>query len=175
VHEHQEGVFRFAYLHLGNRQDAEDVAQETFLRAYRSIQSFDHTRPLRPWLLSITANLSRNRKRAFGRYWAALKRLLLARPQSPAFEASSSTDTRIEPVNWDARKLKQAVEGLPERYRSVIYLRFFLDLSVAESAQVLKIAEGTVKSRTHRALANLRGVIERDYPELGSGSSHEDG
>src|SRR5215510_9029334 len=64
---HQEAVFRLAYLILGDPDDAEDVAQETFLRAWKHLKGFDSTRPLRPWLLSITSNLSSNRRRSAGR------------------------------------------------------------------------------------------------------------
>ena len=60
----------------------------------------------------------------------------------------------------------RAVRQLPPRDQEVIYLRYFLELSVAEVAQVLGVAEGTVKSRTHRALGRLRTVIEADFPEL---------
>jgi RNA polymerase sigma factor (sigma-70 family) len=74
VGEHQEAIFRLAYLILGDPDDAKDIAQETFMRAFRSLDSFDEHRPLKPWLLRIATNLSRNQRRASGRYWAALTR-----------------------------------------------------------------------------------------------------
>ena len=77
---YQEAVFRLAYLLLGDPDDAEDIAQESFLRAWRSLRSFDASRPLRLWLLSITANLSRNRRRSVGRYFAALMRIFRTEP-----------------------------------------------------------------------------------------------
>ena len=61
---HQEAVFRLSYLLLGDPDDAEDIAQETFLRAWNHLKRFDTTRPLRPWLLSIASNLARNRLRS---------------------------------------------------------------------------------------------------------------
>jgi RNA polymerase sigma-70 factor (ECF subfamily) len=67
VAQHQEGVFRLAYLLLSDADEAKDVAQEAFIRAFRSLDRFDPTRPMRPWLLQITANLARNRRRAIGR------------------------------------------------------------------------------------------------------------
>ncbi|HEX2908622.1 MAG TPA: sigma factor, partial [Phototrophicaceae bacterium] len=66
VSSHQEAVFRLAYLLLGDASDAEDVAQETFIRAFRFLARFDETRNWRPWLLSIAANLTRNRRRSVG-------------------------------------------------------------------------------------------------------------
>ena len=77
---HQEPVFRFAYLFLGDADDAEDITQETFLRAYHNLKRFDPTRPLRPWLLSIAANLAKNRHRTAARYLAALTRSFRADP-----------------------------------------------------------------------------------------------
>ena len=61
---HQQAVFRLCYLLLGDPDDAEDIAQETFLRAWKYLKSFDSTRPLRPWLLSIASNLASNRRRS---------------------------------------------------------------------------------------------------------------
>lgn len=68
---YQPAVFRLAYLLLG---DADDVAQETFLRAQKALPRFDIERPLRPWLFRIAANLARNKRRSLGRYFAALQR-----------------------------------------------------------------------------------------------------
>ena len=77
---HQEPVFRFAYLLLGDPDEAQDAAQETFIRAFYALRRFDETRPLRPWLMSIAANLSRNRRRTLGRYLNALTRLARQQP-----------------------------------------------------------------------------------------------
>ena len=75
VRAYQEPVFRLAYLLLQDGPEAEDTAQEAFWRAYRALDRFDPARPFRPWLLSIAANLARNRRRSLGRYLAALGRL----------------------------------------------------------------------------------------------------
>ncbi len=74
VSSHQEALFRFAYLYLGDAAEAEDIAQEAFIRAYRHRHRFESGRPYRPWLLGIVANLARNRKRSLGRYWKAIQR-----------------------------------------------------------------------------------------------------
>src|SRR5512138_2501510 len=79
---HQEAVFRLAYLLLSDPDEAEDVAQETFLRAWKHLKRFDATRPLRPWLLSIASNLASNRRRSAGRYLAALTRAFRDEPTS---------------------------------------------------------------------------------------------
>ncbi len=163
VKEHQTGVFRLAYLMLGNAAEAEDVAQEAFLRAFQALERFDAERPLRPWLFSITANLARNQRRSLGRYLAALGRFLQAEP-----EKIKSIETRIS-EKWEAESVWKAVRQLKDLDQQIIYLRYFLDIPVAETAQTLAIAEGTVKSRLHRALQRLQTVIEKEYPQLKEG------
>jgi RNA polymerase sigma-70 factor (ECF subfamily) len=159
VRRYQEPVFRLAYLILGDAADAEDAAQETFIRAYLALDRFDAARPLRPWLLSIGANLARNRRRSLGRHWNALQRAFQANPQPyhPPPERAEAAD---------ARRLRQAVARLRPEAQDVIYLRYFLGLSEAETVAALNIPAGTAKSRLSRALAHLRRVIEADYPDL---------
>lgn len=160
---HQEPVFRLAYLFLGDPDDAEDITQETFLRAYHNLKRFDPTRPLRPWLLSIAANLARNRHRSAARYFAALTRSFRAEPQE-SLDVEKQTSQ-----NQDANQLWKAVRRLNADDQQVIYLRFFLDLSTAEAAQALDVAEGTVKSRLNRAIGRLRDAIKSDFPTLSEG------
>lgn len=157
---HQEAVFRLSYLLLGDPDDAEDIAQETFLRAWNHLKRFDTTRPLRPWLLRIASNLASNRRRSAGRYLAALTRAFRNEPaSSPSIEEKSTQ-------HLEASHLWKAVQTLSVPDQQVVYLRYFLDLSVAETAEVLKIAEGTVKSRLSRALDRLRGIVQHDFPVL---------
>jgi len=160
VRLHQEPVFRLAYLLLGDPEDAEDAAQETFIRAHRALNRFDASRPMRPWLLQIVANLSRNRRRAIGRYWAVLQRRLQAEPPT-----SQDVETRVG-NRIQSERLWQAIRQLRQDDQQIIYLRYFLELPISEAAEAASIAEGTVKSRTSRALGRLRQVIERDYPDL---------
>lgn len=160
---HQEAVFRLAYLLLGDPDDAEDVAQETFLRAWNYLRRFDPTRPLRPWLLSIASNLTSNRRRSAGRYISALMRAFRNEPvHSTSIEEKSTQQ-------MEASDLWKAVQNLSMSDQQVIYLRYFLELSVAETAQALNIPEGTVKSRLSRALERLRGIIQQDFPVLVEG------
>ena len=164
MRQHQEPIFRFAYLLLGDADDAEDATQETFIRAYQALDRFDTTRPVRPWLLSIAANLSRNRRRSAGRYLAALNRLLYAEPRSKVSIEDKSSQ------NMEAQALWQAVQRLNEIDRQVVYLRYFLEMSTEEVAETMGIPTGTVKSRLHRALQRLRQVIQHDFPSLFQGS-----
>jgi RNA polymerase sigma-70 factor, ECF subfamily len=159
---HQQAVFRLSYLLLGDPDDAEDVAQETFLRAWKHFRRFDSTRPLRPWLLSIASNLASNRRRSAGRYFAALTRAFRDEPVSVNME-----DKNLG--HMQANDLWKAVQTLNLPDQQIVYLRYFLDLSVAETAEVLQVAEGTVKSRLSRALEKLRNIIQQDFPVLVEG------
>lgn len=163
VREHQQPIFRLAYLLLGDSDDAEDIAQEAFIRAFRALDSFDAGRPLRPWLLRIAANLARNRQRSVGRYLAALRREFLGAPERVAALGERSGE------EWEAKTLWQAVRRLATADQEIIYLRYFLDLSEAETAAALTIAPGTVKSRLHRALGRLRIVVDKEFPTLREG------
>ncbi len=154
VGQHQQAVFRLAYLLLGDSDDAEDVAQETFIRAFRSLNRFDDTRPVRPWLLQITTNLARNHHRSVKRYLAALQRLVAANPDQYV------QGTHRDRPEDESQALWQMVRQLAKPDQEIIYLRYFLELSEAEIAQTLVIAPGTVKSRLHRALGRLRLVME---------------
>lgn len=160
VRQHQEAVFRLAYLLLGSTEDAADVMQEVFLRAFRALDRFDASRPLRPWLLEITRNQAYNWRRSIRRHWAALQRWGEAAPGAVVDPTEQATE------RWQAESLWQAVRQLSLADQEVLYLRLFLELSVEETAQALQIAPGTVKSRLSRALVRLRGVVERDFPGL---------
>jgi RNA polymerase sigma-70 factor (ECF subfamily) len=162
VRAHQEAVFRFAYLLLGDPDDAEDVAQETFLRAWKYLKRFDTARPLRPWLLSIASNLSSNWRRAAGRYMSALTQAFRNEPVPDTIEEKNTQ--RLQ-----ADELWKAVQSLSKTDQQVVYLRYFLELPVAETAEVLQVAEGTVKSRLSRALKKLRTIIREDFPVLSEG------
>ncbi len=157
---HQEAVFRMAWLLLGDADEAADVAQETFIRAFHALDRFDETRPLRPWLLQIAKNLTHNQRRAVQRYLAAAKRWFDTRSTAAPNPELVYTQQQIAEV------LRQAVTRLRPADQEVIYLRYFMALTVAESAQVLDIAEGTVKSRLSRATERLRTVVEEEFPSL---------
>jgi RNA polymerase sigma factor (sigma-70 family) len=162
---YQAALFRLAYLMLADGAAAEEVVQETFVRAYLHLDRFDTDRPLRPWLFSIAANLARNRRRSLGRYVEAVRRFF---QQQPVEIMTPGVDGRFQKQE-EARLLWQAVQQLSQPGREVIYLRYFLGFSTAETAETLAIAPGTVKSRSHRALHQLRSIIARDFPALRDG------
>ena len=158
VQEHQQAVFRLAYLLVGDADDAEDLAQETFIHAHHALNRFESGRPLRPWLLRITTRLASNWRRSAGRYLMALQRVL--RSEGPRPSTRQLAEQRLE----DAA-LWEAIRCLSPADQQVVYLRYFLELSEIETSEVLQAPVGTVKSRLHRALARLRAVLEQQDPE----------
>lgn len=160
VQMHQEPVFRLSYLLLGDADEAEDNSQDTFLRAYHALDRYNLERPLKPWLLTIAGNLARNRRRSLGRYFGALKRLWQSDPRR------STTMEEHSQQRSQSQSLWQAVQRLQPDHQQVIYLRYFLEMSVEETAEALGTAPGTVKSRLHRAIDRLRQVIDTEYPGL---------
>ena len=145
-------AFRIAYLVVGNAAEAEDAAQEGFVKAFRALGRFRSGEPLRPWLLKIVANEARNRRRASARRDALTTR---ATAESSSGEAAPSPEAAL--LDRERRELLlAAVDALPEPQRLVIACRYLLELSEDETASVLGLRRGTVKSRTARALDRLR-------------------
>jgi len=163
VRRHQEHVFRLAYLTLRDAAEAEDMAQETFLRAFLALDRFETGRPLRPWLTRIAVNLARNRRRSLGRYLGQLRRAFASEPEPE--HAGAPLENALQ-ARWQATKLREAVGRLSRPKQEVLYLRFFLAMPEVEMAEALDVPPGTVKSRLHRAIADLRRTIEADFPGL---------
>jgi len=152
VRAHQGIAFRIAYIVAGSSAEAEDAAQEGFLKAYRALGRFRRGAPFRPWLLQIVANEARNRRRSAGRR-AALT--LRAAEEGSSGGAAPSPEGALL-AGEERSRLLDAVNGLREEERLVIACRYFLELSEEETAAALGVRPGTVKSRTSRALARLR-------------------
>jgi RNA polymerase sigma-70 factor (ECF subfamily) len=149
-------AYRTAYVFTGSAADAEDAAQDAFVKAWRALARFRRGAPFKPWLLQIVANEARNRRRSAGR--RARLALRVAGESSsgdaaPSPEASVLADERRS-------ELLNAVESLPDDARDVVVCRYLLDLSEEETATVLDVARGTVKSRSARALDRLRGSYD---------------
>ena len=157
---HREAMFRYAYLILYDAEVADDVTQEAVLRIYRHLDQFDESYEFRPWALQITRNTARNHIRARGRYKKMVDSVIRVF-ERPATHVEAVTEEQLQ-----ATHLHEAVHQLEPDHQDVIYARFFLGLSVEECARTIGIAEGTVKSRSHRALKQLKALIQQDYPQL---------
>jgi RNA polymerase sigma factor (sigma-70 family) len=154
VEAYQGLAFRVAYLVTGNAADAEEAAQDAFVKAWRALGRFRRGEPLRPWLLRIVANEARNRRRSAGRRAA----LAVRAAEEPSGDAAPSPEAAVLGTEQRAALLA-AVNGLPEEGRLVIACRYFLGLSEEETAASLGVRRGTVKSRTARALERLREAL----------------
>lgn len=150
---HQQLAYRTALLLARNAADAEEAAQDGFVKAWRALPRFDRTRPFRPWLLAIVANEARNRRRSAGRREALALRA--AATPSEDSQRAASPELALLVAERDAA-LAAAVERLDERDRQVIACRYLLELTEAETAAALDVRVGTVKSRLSRALERLR-------------------
>ena len=156
VRDHEELAFRTAYLITRNAADAEDATQAALVKAFYALPRFRPEAPLRPWLLAIAANEARNRRRGGGRREALALR---AAHELPSGDAAPSPEGRLLAAEQRA-ELLAALEALGEDDRLVLSCRFLLELSEAETADVLSVRRGTVKSRTSRALERLRAQLE---------------
>ncbi len=146
-------VYNHAYRMLGNAQDAEDAAQEIFLRAYTRLETFDPVRRFITWLLAIASNYCIDRLRRRRQVWMTLDDVSfwLTSPQAGPERSSLEREQR------DA--VQQALQKLPEHYRTIVVLRYWQDLSYEEIVDVTGLSESTVKTRLHRARKMLRDAL----------------
>jgi RNA polymerase sigma factor (sigma-70 family) len=152
VRTYQGIAFRTAYLLAGNAADAEEAAQDGFVKAYRALGRFRRGSPLKPWLLRIVANEARNRRRSTGR-----RELLALRAAAEVRPGDAVPSPEAALLGGEARdRLLGAVNRLSDEHRLAIACRYFLELSEEETAAALGVRRGTVKSRHARALARLR-------------------
>jgi RNA polymerase sigma-70 factor, ECF subfamily len=145
VAENQRRVFQIAYSILGNSADAEDVAQDAFLRAYQKFQSLREAEKFRAWVSRIAFRLALNRQRG-------LRRRLT---RETAWHAAGTGETVGGTKNAEERvlveRLRNEIEGLPEKLRSVLQLSIVEDMDATDVGVVLGIPAGTVRSRLHTA------------------------
>ncbi|MGQ0670102.1 MAG: RNA polymerase sigma factor [Actinomycetota bacterium] len=167
VERYREITFRTAYLITRSAADAEEAAQDAFVKAYYALPRFRQQAAFRPWILRIASNEARNRLRSAKRREGLALRLAGDRPGGGA---APSPEAAI--VSRETREaLLGALGALPERDRLVIGYRYLLGLSEAETAEALGVRRGTVKSRLSRALERLK----RGLPDgIGPAEATED-
>jgi RNA polymerase sigma-70 factor (ECF subfamily) len=155
VKRYQQLAFRTAYVVTRSAADAEDAAQEAFVKAYYALDRFRPGAPFKPWLMRIVVNEALNRRRAGSRQEGLALRMSQSRP-------SGGVAPSPEVAILDAETQRQVVAALnvlSERDRLVVALRYFFDMSEGEMAQVLECPVGTVKSRLSRALARVKEAL----------------
>jgi RNA polymerase sigma-70 factor (ECF subfamily) len=158
VRTYQELAFRAAFVVLGHAAEAEDAAQEAFVKAHRALDRFRSDAPFRPWLMTIVANTARNRRRSALRRQGAQLRL-----EAQGGVGASEPSAEAVVLSADRRRrLLEAVNGLSPEDRLMIAGRYFLDLAEAELASLAGVAAGTVKSRLSRARQRLSQRLQAE-------------
>ena len=156
VRIHQNSALRLAYLLVRDHAEAEDVTQDAFVKAYRALDRFRDDSPFRPCLLTIVRNEAANRRRSRGRR----RHLAIRVAADPVSGGAAQSPETVVLDTEEAKTVLAAVDALPERHRLVVVCRYLLGLTEAETAKTLGVAVGTVKSRTSRALQQLRVLLE---------------
>lgn len=141
VEQHQNTVYRTALHALGSPQDADDAVQEVFLRLYSYRGTFEGEEHLRRWLLRVTVNCCRDLLKS---PWRNRRVPLEALPEPPVFDRPEQA------------ALYREVLALPEKYRTVLYLFYYEELTVKEIGELLELKDSTVTTRLSRARDRLR-------------------
>jgi RNA polymerase sigma-70 factor, ECF subfamily len=166
VRAYETLAFRAAYLIIRDEQEAADAAQDAFVRGFRALGSFRRGEPFRPWLLRIVTNQALNRLQAQKRRDKMTERYMQTISDPSGADIPTSPQRQLE-TREQTQQLVEAVSRLKPEERTLIALRYFLELPESEVAQAMEIAPGTVKSRLHRTLGKLREIIRTDFPDLG--------
>jgi len=164
VRAYQRRAYAVAYSFVGNRDDALELAQESFVRAYRAMDRFDAEMPFYPWLYRIVRNTCLNHiKKRKRRGETSLDQMM-----ESGYDAREQGRGPEELAHLDdtKRAVHEAMATLSEDQREILRLRHFLEMSYAEIAKCLNIPQGTVMSRLHGARKSLRKAMEHRQSEL---------
>lgn len=155
---YQGKIYQHCYRMLGNAHEAEDIAQEAFIRAYMNIHSFDENRKFSTWLYRIATNLSidRLRKRKPDYFLDAEVKGTEGLDMYSRLQSSDASPVEEVENNELQRYIYEEIAQLPPKYKSIIILRYLEELSLLEISDILDIPLGTVKTRIHRGREALR-------------------
>jgi len=157
VRAYERPVYNLAYRMLGNGAEAEDAAQETFLRAYTKLATYQPERKFVNWLLSIASHHCIDRLRRSGR----APQLSLDGPMPPQWETSHEPrPDQVVSQKQEQEQVRSALDTLPAEYRAAVVLRYWYDLSYEEIAEVMSTTESAIKSRLHRARRMLAEQLQ---------------
>ncbi len=169
---YERRVFALVFRMLGNRAEAEDLAQEVFVQVFKAIGTFRGESKLSTWVYRIAVNLCKNRLKYLKvRHEGEKDALDEMAERAPLAEASAHTVSKVErPDEMVAGKqieliVSRAILSIDETFRECLVLRDVEELSYEEIGQITGLAEGTVKSRIFRARAMLREIVERELGE----------
>jgi RNA polymerase sigma-70 factor (ECF subfamily) len=159
VMRYQRQVYNLAYRMLGNAEDAGDLVQETFLRAYGALASFRQDASFLTWLYKIASNLCIDQLRSRKARSALSLDVELEEGREPAADSRSCSPEELAIRDSVQEVVQRAISNLPEKYRVVVVMRHLQDMSVEEIAGVLDMPTGTVKTHLFRAREMLRGRL----------------
>jgi RNA polymerase sigma-70 factor (ECF subfamily) len=172
VRRHWRKVFNVAYKFVGTHDEAEDLAQDIFLKIFKSLDTFDRRANFQTWLISVSRNLCIDHYRSVRKERETINRDVDASTLSPA-SPDQSPFAAIEQRDR-VMLLREALAALPESLRTAVLMRDIQERSYQEIADALGLPEGTVKSRINRGRAELARQIRklrgRDYSPSGSSS-----
>lgn len=162
---YQDRVFRLLSRYTRDRAETEDLAQEVFVKVFRKLHTFQQDAAFYTWLYRITVNtatdhLNRRRRR---RLHLVEDHAVLDPSRRDPEDAGSAQPLLDREVHEVTRKV---LETLPEKYRTILILREYEDLSYTRMSEVLECSIGTVESRLFRARQRFKEALERHYPEL---------
>lgn len=156
LRQYETGVFRLALSIVGDQAEANEITQETFISALRSLSSYQEQRSFKAWLYTITLNQSRShlrKRKTLERLKTTLNSLFRVETQKQVLPEESLMQNEKEAELWTA------LNQLDDPFRTVVILRYFHELSIAEISEVLSVNEGTIHSRLHTARARLRNAL----------------
>lgn len=169
VEAHVARLFTIAERYLGVPLDAEEVAQDALVRAYRAMAGYDAERirelRLRPWLAAITVNLARNRRRRIADRMPPIPLDPLVEIGREPVAPGDLSPSAVAELREQRDRLAEALFRLPGPMREAIVLRHVDGLSVAEAASVLGRPEGTIKAQVHRGLSLLRQTLAPQFDQ----------
>jgi len=169
VAHYQDAIFNLVYRMIGHREDANDVTQEVFLRAFRKIGTFQGRSRFATWLYSIATNqaISERRKRSAAVRKGRVQMSTLAGDEGGSYDPPGDDPAPEEQMSAVEvrRQIEQAIDELPDDYRAVVVLRDVEELDYDGIADALNCSRGTVKSRLHRARLQLRRKLEQVLAE----------
>lgn len=164
VEAYQKPVYNLAYRMLGNSVEAEDAAQEAFIRAYTRLDTYDPSRKFSSWMLSIASHYCIDVLR---RRRITLLSIEELPPMADVSMPRSAHPEHVVARGQVADQVQQLLGTLPEHYRTPIILRYWYDMSYREIAETMGVTESTIKTRLHRARARLAECAQqgRDVAE----------
>lgn len=177
INAYGKEIYAFCSRITCNRQEAEDLYQDTFLKAVELGEKIDDTQNPKSYLVSIALRIWKNKKRKFA--WrkriAGTEQLTEeAVSEKELMQESRGTSPEEKILEWELKMhVRQAVEKLDEKYRIPIYLYYTVELSIEHIADIMKLPKGTVKSRLHKARKLLKQELEVVLDETGQGTESD--